>query len=260
LLDAYWTPRGWRPKPTITADDDAYARRAGYIFDAIPLPHDPCVAALIRQRSRLDARAVAQAFSDSLTTRRLDLRSALGSYGVALNLPAHALPRRSAGDRPHGARECPVCFAYEGGWPENLTVLNFERFKWGGVRHGDPVYGLLDLTLFEAAWRPSAPETREPLLRILDAATSAAADSRPNDLLKRIAPFVPGNADQRRTILACLAYAGILQPRDRPGFFHGYPTERAPPEGKNDWPYPILWWRGRDGVDAAALAFWFPDL
>ena len=33
-----------------------------------------------------------------------------------------------------------------------------------------------------------------------------------------------------------------------------------PTEHKSDWLFPLLWWRGRDGVSAQALGFYFPNL
>jgi len=83
----------------------------------------------------------------------------------------------------------------------------------------------------------------------------------PSDLLKALKPILPGNDQQRRVVLNCLSYAGVLQPSDHEGFFEGYPVSRDdPPEWKNDWPHPMPWWRGRDGVNAKALKFYFPDL
>jgi hypothetical protein len=85
--------------------------------------------------------------------------------------------------------------------------------------------------------------------------------ARPSDLLKALKPILSGNDQQRRVVLECLSYAGVLQPRDHEGFFESYPVRREePPEWKNDWPYPMSWWRGRDGVNPKALKFYFPDI
>ena len=61
-------------------------------------------------------------------SRRVEIRSALGSFAVLQHFPMHAAP---------GQREaCPVCGDYNRpADEEDLNVLNFERFKWGGVRH-----------------------------------------------------------------------------------------------------------------------------
>jgi hypothetical protein len=256
LFDTYWSSQGWNRERTTPPADFAYAKQAGYLFDPIKLSHDELIDRLLRLRSRIDAPVVAQAFSDSLTTRRLDLRSALGSLGAALRLTKHGFES----SRTSSSSQCNICKVYAGSEAEDLNVLSFERFKWGGVRHENPFYALFDLSQFEAANRDSRRQSREPLLRILDTAANASADCRPNDLVKLIASFVPGNTDQRRVVINCLGYAGILQPASHPGFFDGYPTYREHPGGKNDWSYPVSWWRGQDGVNSKALAFYFPDL
>jgi len=149
---------------------------------------------------------------------------------------------------------------YEIGGVDDLNVLNFERFKWGGVRHNQPLYALFDLVRFRATRREPGTVNLDPLRCILDIAANASADFKPNDLVKSIAPYVAGDAAQRRVVIECLGYAGIIQPSAHPGFFEGYPLDREYPGGKNDWAYPVAWWRGRDGVNAAALEFYFPNL
>ncbi|QGM47207.1 hypothetical protein [Methylocystis heyeri] len=254
LFAKFWSRQGWT-YGRISPDDYDYAKYAGYLFDRIKFTHDELIDELLAVRDRLDPTLVAQAFSDSLTTRRLDLRSALGSFGAVLRLQKHDIDARPIWN---GCR-CDICQLSCPDEEEDINVLSFERFKWGGVRHDDPLYELLDLSPFEAADRDSSRQSREPLLRILDIAGNAPADCSPNQLLKLIAPFVPGNASERRIALQCLGYVGILQPTSHPGFFDGYPTMRQHP-GKGDWSYPFAWWRGSDGVNAKALEFYFPGV
>jgi hypothetical protein len=256
LFDTYWSSRGWIDQPTTPPKDFAYARDAGYMFPPLPVSHDVLIAATIRARSVLDPVLVGQAFSDSLTSQRLDLRSALGSFGAALHLPQHPFQRSPWPESP----PCAICGDYSNKAPQDLNILSFERLKWGGVRHADPLYALFDLSMFRVSHTASQPLSREPLLRILDAASRSPAEARPNDLLKSVASIVAGNADQRRSALACLSYAGILQPGEQASFLTSYPIGRDHPGGKNDWPWPLCWWRGRDGVNEAALAFYFPTL
>jgi hypothetical protein len=254
LFAKFWSREGWT-YGRISPDEYDYAKYAGYLFDRIKFSHDELIDELLALRDRLDPTVVAQAFSDSLTTRRLDLRSALGSFGAALRLHKHAV---DATPGSNGCR-CNICELFCSDEEEDINVLSFERFKWGGVRHFKPLYALFDLSQFESAERERSPQSQDPLLRILDIAGNAAADCRPNQLLKLIAPFVPGNASERRVALECLSYAGILQPASHLGFFDGYPIIREHP-GNGDWSYPFAWWRGRDGVNAKALEFYFPGV
>jgi len=262
LFSRYWSSSGWNSKGSFDPDAFNLARRAGYAFGDMDAPHDQIVEELLEVRASIAASAVGNAFADSLGTARLDLRSALGSYGASLNLPAHRIGRPLHAMFQKGTRRCAVCWAYDSKTPEDLDILNFERFKWGGVRHAQPSYALLDLSRFKVS-RPDAPSTegRQRLRAILDVASSLPSDARPRDLLKAIKPLIAGNDDQRRAALGCLSYAGVLQPSNQPGFFGGYPVQRqAPPEWKNDWPYPLSWWRGKDGVNLDAFRFYFSDL
>lgn len=260
LFETFWSSTGWKKNPIASPEAFQVAKQAGYMFEPTRLRHDEIVERLIAVRERITAREVGDAFADSLVTGRLDLRSALGSFGAALNLPRHKLGRRAAFGP--GQNWCGLCHAYESAQIEDLNVLNFERFKWGGVRHADPLYALLDLTRFEASeLEEAASEGHFRLSRLLEIAGDAPPDARPNDLVKRIKPLIPGNDYERRAIIGCLAYAGVLQPRDHEGFFDGYPTRRPQvSDGKNDWPYPAQWWRGRDGVNTAAVKVYFPEI
>ena len=155
LFDTYWSSQGWKDEPVTSPADFTYAKEAGYLFDSITLSHDEVLDHLLRLRLRLDPTMVARAFSDSLTNRRLDLRSALGSYGANLYLPKHDF----VGSRTSTPTRCDICECHIGE-PENLSILNFERFKWGGVRHQNPAYALFDLSQFMVADRGGHPESR----------------------------------------------------------------------------------------------------
>src|SRR5262245_41199581 len=91
LFDTYWTSVGWRPSPHTLPADYAYAVAAGAMFDPVVLDHDAVVRWAIRVRKRVDPRRAAAAFVAGLGARRLDWRSALGSYAAARHLPRHAL-------------------------------------------------------------------------------------------------------------------------------------------------------------------------
>ena len=101
--------------------------------------HDGWVRAAVAAASTVTAQEAAGAFLSSLTTRRLDLRSALGSYALACHLREHpfTIPRDLIYDgyAPVGPDDCAVCGlrGREAG-EQDLNVFKFERFKWGGVR------------------------------------------------------------------------------------------------------------------------------
>jgi len=72
LFDTYWSAQGWKRERATPPEDFVYAKQAGYLFDPIELSHNELIDQLLRLRIRLDATVVAQAFSDSLTSKALE--------------------------------------------------------------------------------------------------------------------------------------------------------------------------------------------
>jgi hypothetical protein len=202
---------------------------------------------------------VTNAFLASLSTRRLDWRSALGSYAIASNFPQHSF---------HATKNeyiCPIC-GFIGGEDQeiDLSVMNFERYKWGGVRHVHPEYIAFDLEQFAKINKPT-PSLKDMILleKIFEAARKSEATSRPRDLEKRLSDIIESNIQEREVLIQILGYCGILQPRDKPSYFQGfvnYNDRVTPPVNKIDWTYPVSWWRGQDGVNHGAIKHYFPYL
>jgi hypothetical protein len=107
-------------------------------------PHDEVVDAAIAARDALSEDEVIAAFVSSLTSRRLDLRSALGSFAVARHLKRHAHDPGSSGP-------CRTCGLRADERDIDRNVMSFERLKWGGVRRDDLVYVAFDLEQFASA-------------------------------------------------------------------------------------------------------------
>lgn len=100
LINTYWHRGAWRPYEitagggvrlvkSITPSDFAYARAAGVMFDDRHFSRAEIQEWLITERERCSPQSVASAFLSSLSTRRLDLRSALGSFAFARHFPRH---------------------------------------------------------------------------------------------------------------------------------------------------------------------------
>ena len=199
LMETFWSPQGWRsdrawPDPEVMRQ----AVAAGVMF-ARPrlLDHDGWVKAARDAASGLTAAEVGEAFLASLTSRRLDLRSALGSYAVARFLPEHDIIIA-----PHDYR-CALCGQDGPGMsgPVDMNVLSFERFKWGGVRRDNLTYVAFDLEQFAVAPRlaptPADIAAGQELigaLRRLPAGTAAARAVTH----RRRAAHVPATADLTR--------------------------------------------------------------
>jgi hypothetical protein len=222
------------------------------MFDPRPYAHDDAVGQALELRDKLVDRVVADAFVASLATRRLERRSALGSFAALRNMTRH--------DFVGGGAHCFVCGGYRGEATLDVNVFNFERYKWGGVRHTHVDYAAFDLERLSGA--PMLPTDQDAaiLRAILDRAACMPSGARPGDLDTALKDVFPGNSHERRKLLAILGYCGVLQPATKSGFFRDFTAfnrRDPPPSNKNDWAYPISWWRGSDGVNADAARHWF---
>jgi hypothetical protein len=258
LLDAFWTAEGWRKNPAVPPDEFELAKSAGVMFDPSSITHDEAVDGAIKAASRIVAQEVALAFVASLSSRRLEYRSALGSFAFARRMPPHeALCTRSV------SPFCDICGDYSKAEIVDWNVLNFERIKWGGVRHDYPRYIRFDLELFGALEEMRPIQEDWDLLRIiLRLARSQSAEARPSDLERAIGKVMPSNKSERRQMMQILAYAGVFHPRNQSSLFDVFTPSgmRVMPADNSDWSYPMAWWRGTDGVRADAIRFWFPEI
>ena len=266
LLDAYWSQKGWKPGDPVDRAAFEYARQAGYMFDAVSVTHDDIVARLLAVRARITLERVTDAFLASLGTRRLELRSALGSFSVAAQFPDHRLVEQTHARMPSGRLHCRVCGRYGGpiAEQEDLNVLSFERWKWGGIRQVDPLYAWFDLTQFEKADVAVPTQADHAILaRIIEIASDLAPKAKPNELEKRIGKVIRSNSAERRVLIQILGYCGVLKPAGRHGFLQAFTSSELrdrPPDHTNDWSYPVIWWQGADGVDRDALSRLFPKV
>jgi hypothetical protein len=256
LFNTYWSRGCWKRDPTVAPEDFAYARDAGYMFDPVELSHDDLIRWLHTSWKSVSRKHVTGAFLASLSTRRLELRSALGSYSVGTHFPEHTY---------QGTDFCCAICGTIGDSPKSydLSMLNFERHKWGGVRHERAEYIAFDLEQM-ARLEPAAPShyDLEIMRHILAAASECASGTRPRGLEGRLAGLLDSNKAERDILLQILAYCGILQPATLPTYRISFIefSRRSEPPGNRFWTYPMSWWRGEHGVNEAAVKFYFPDL
>ena len=261
LFDTYWGTGGWKSAakpgwtPETPPDDLAFATESGLMFPPRRVSHEEALRRLAALRAEILPRKAGTAFVSGLSTNQPALKSALGSLAVALHMPAHPFSAQRNGF------SCDICGAYESDGEQDLNQLNFERHKWGGVRHTDPFYIAFDLERFVAEPAPPASKNDEQILAsILETVEAVPPGARLADLVKAIAPIVPGNNAQRRTAIEILGYAGVLRIPEYPGFFRSFTPQinrEDTPWSKDDWAYPVRWWRGGNGIDKEAVTFWF---
>jgi hypothetical protein len=260
LMTTFWEPAGWRRRPAWPGREAMHAAVAAGVMFAAPRAddHDGWVRAARTAAQPLSTEQVGSAFLASLTSHRLDLRSALGSYAVARFLPEHPFA---------GQTRCTVCGQYinrDGTHdPEDMNVLSFERFKWGGVRHERVEYGAFDLEQFARA--PVLAPTQADIKlgqQVIDylrqlAPRTTAAQAVPG--LKMIA----GNKHERAKLLDILGLCGVLNTPRHPSYASAFipAAERHEPALRHVFgSYPTSWWKAEDGINTSVLQRYLPQL
>ena len=257
LLRTYWSSEGWREPPSTPADDLAYARAAGVMFeDPVSAKHDDVVAQVVKAAASVASGDAANAFLSSLTTRRLDRRSILGSYAVAKHLVEHDLEPWYQ-DEAGSKHRCALCGLWSLEPDIDWSLLSFERYKWGGVRRDDLTYVLFDLQQFCKSDEQSEPTGDDVSLfrQLITELESQPADESATKAQGRLR-ILPSNKDERMVFLDILGVCGVLETSDH----HGY-SERFVPANERELPplrfversYPVCWWKGSDGVNRRAL-------
>lgn len=262
LFQTYWSSKGWKENFTTDRADFAYAKEKGLMFDPLTIGHDDCIKRILEIADTITAEQVAKAFLCSLSTRRLDWRSGISSYYIAKQLSPHNYTPMTVGNFYQDGKvvstqyTCQICNNANCGVIGNehytdydLNVLNFERIKWGGVRHGELIYILFDLEQFKKEYIPEPTETDISIFKsILNTINSCNPGDYPSalrDRLKEISQF-KANKDERSVIIEILACLGVLNPK----------SYVRPEKGKHDWNY-ATFWRGEDGYDKDAVKIYF---
>jgi hypothetical protein len=143
----------------------------------------------------------------------------------------------------------------------DLNVLNFERLKWGGVRHLHVEYALLDLRLFLQS-PASAPTPTDIAIfwEIIGACREAGDEVSSSTLHKHLPRSLRGNKAEKDTLVAILGFTGILGTSAHPGFGSSFVPASArelPNRRFVDMSYPACWWSGAEGVNEKAVMDFF---
>ena len=236
------------------------------MFDPVHVKHDDLPLQIQGWVRRIPLEQVVEAFVSSLSSRRLDLRSALSSYVIGRAVPIHSFRQNRSAKFPI----CEVCgaTAFPRGELADWNRFSFERHHWGGVWHHDPYYIAFDLQQFAAADHPDPDvadwDVMRDLLDLIREASANDPDLRPGGLARLLRAIVPAsNESQRRHLVTTLVAIGILEPDQQPSFRRGwvdFTSRPDPPEWKSDWLYPAGFWRGSDSINVAAVREFFPRL
>lgn len=242
LYQMYWNSGGWT-KEEPTAEDFALAKREGYLFDPAPFrTHEETLQALRAVLSKITPKDIANAFLYSLSTRELQYRSALGSYYYAIAIPEHTHNEQSA------------CYFCDWLPTEDYNVLNFERYKWGGVRHTKPEYALFDLEQFLRLPKVTPTNADRTILKSILKSMQELAPSKKAGAYREIITkkkILKSNKSEVEVLLNILGICGILSSKDAPCYCDEFVDvhHRSPIENTNDYAYPVNRWHVSDGVN-----------
>ena len=259
LMNTFWGSKGWKDG-SISADDFAIAKNEGYMFDYPKyMTHDEILNQAKSIADKIEKQDVTNAFLFSLSTRKLEYRSALASYYYIKSVPVHS-------DTGHKGY-CYVCgcsaFSTNPNEPKNeydygLNGFNFERYKWGGVRHGNLAYAKFDVEEFMKL--PKVTPTDEDI-KIFHAILNSAKNLPPKSKARKYAlqivneKILKTNKDEIAILLGILGFCDIFNSNDAKGYLHSFTdlADRNPKEHHNDMLFPLHRWCAEDGINADAV-------
>ena len=258
---SFYTESGFRPG---RSKDFAFAKAEGLMFDNIKMTHDDGITWLLDVREHVSKQKATDLFISSLSNRRLDLRSGLSAFAMAQFFPGHTLDNKD--DWSHYCRICGD-HSYDLQQERELNLYNYKRFASGGYEsmNSSPVAlaFYLDQTNRLDHFKPTSADI-DIWSGIKDVLLNTSAFKSANELEKSLIKVksLKSNKEERRTLLETLSLCGIIETPDHKGYFKEYvpqiKRERRPSGASpNQWCYPILWWKGKDGVNEEALDYWF---
>jgi hypothetical protein len=223
LFKTYWNATGWIDSKDrkIENDDFVYAKQKGVMFDPLTITKDDILIRLQKIIETIPLKKVTDAFLSSFTNSRLDWRSGLGSYANAKRL----LMENNFDD-----------YYYGRGTDIDLSIMNFERIKWGGIRHNNGTYNWLDLTLLNLE-NVTKPKTQDIKIfqSILNEIGNSKKEEKIDTLRERISEILKSSVEETHMFTDILGSANILKP---------FSYDRYAPE-KHLWSF-VSEWRGED--------------
>lgn len=243
--------------------DFELAKSEGYMFDyPQPVSHAETMERLSVLLEKISREDVANAFLYSLSTRRLEYRSALASYYYAVAIPEHE-------NAPDGYGVCTVCGFKEwkrgkqtgvktAAFTDGFNRFNYLRYKYGGSLGIDFNFALFDLEQFVKLPRVSpGDEDIEILKRILGCVGKLEGwRDKVAKLQKAVIheKILKTNADEMSQLLEALGICGVLTDRKYPAFEEKFVTfDEIRSLQFSEWDYPINMWRAFCGVNKERL-------
>ena len=241
----------------LSDEEYSYAMQKGIMFPyRKTIGHDECIKQLQDLTKQITPEEVASAFLYSLSTRKLEYRSALGSYWYAKAIPTHD---------SSSEKRCYICewdtfndLSCSKEYKNHYNCLNYERFKFGGVRHTMAQYALFDLSEFLKL--PKFNHTKQDediMIDILNCVYELKPNNKVGALQKLISSkkIFKTNKNEIQVIMDILGICGILETAEHRCYAESIYNciDRNPPELTNDYAYPVNWWRAKDGINTERM-------
>ena len=225
--------------------------------------HDELVALAVDAAADLEPATVASAFAASLTSRRLDWRSAFGSYAAMRHLKRHAYEHANI-----DGGQCAFCGVAKAQSYDEARLAKLRAEQDRLVRFSSVEYAAFDLSTFADLKVPPPTDADRAALRdLLEGLRGLKPSDKLRDLDGAIRGTFKSNKGQRRYVLEALGVAGVLAPSDLPSFFDGwvrdYDRETSLATSHHyarDTAWPLQCWKGSDGVNEERVGFWFGHL
>lgn len=233
-----------------------YCRDKGVMFEELAISHKDLITELKQVVSQININHVATGFLYSLSSGERQYRTALASYIYARSIPNHVY-------EPDGS-ECSVCgfHAGKGANDNTVAVTDLNKYSYmrffGGIQDlGDAAYALHDLREFLKLPEVKFSENDIFILnRIFGLVTRIGSGNKVIALQKLITKekVLQASKTEIDTILGVLSMCGILQTEQDKGYL--YEFTRYSDRGlmyECDLYYPLIWWRGKNGVNYSAV-------
>lgn len=253
---------------SVSEGEISIAKEKGYLFDYPAFEtHSDSLRRIHPLLAQIDPKDIANAFLFSLSTRKLEYRSALGSYYYLAAIPEHDLMNSHNEILAAAANHCYCC-----GWSAWKTnpdkdirsgknFYNYERYRYGGSIIGSVNinYALFDLEQFLKLPKViPTDEDKRIFARILSCVEGLDGSDKVGKLRDAIskAKLFKSNKDELSVLLGELGICGILASNDFPSYdvYFANEYERDAIEYRNDFAYPANRWHARDGINRQKLA------
>lgn len=263
LLKKYYLP--YRPDGQPSEAEKESAIKSGILVPDSSMTHDEIVAEIKKLAERISLECAAKAFLYSLSSSDMRYRSAVSSLLWAKGLPEHKLISNGVEKNDWRTPVCVICGCSHGF--DGAEIVDWNKY---GVFHYLPPkqygrepdytcaeYVLNDLREFE---KLPAVEPCEEDYRILNGIFACVKEMKPHNMDTalvseiRTRKFFDATGNAIHCILGILSACGILEGAENKGYLHEYVNFSDHGSGRDGLTfYPLIFWRGKDGVNYNAV-------